>query len=142
MDKDLKELEEYLIQHYEIVELNSSIKKKLSNAFNSEVHVDPYRLLQLWKSLEPNLRKIRMQNAAKGQAKDGNLLLMYELAVVLNHYPKYIKKIGEIEKQERDVKDMKEFMSMVDTIKSQPPKHEITDVSSMVDEIFFSDLED
>ena len=142
MDKDLIALEEYLIQHYEVVELNSSIKKKLSNAFNSEVHVDPHHLLQLWKSLETNLRKIRAQNIAKGQAKDGNLLLMYEMAVVLNHYPKYIKKIGEIEKQEKDVKDMKEFISMVNTIKSQPPKHEMTNVSDMVDEIFFSDSEE
>lgn len=141
MDENLKRLESYLISKYELVELSGYIKKKLSNAFNSEVHVDPAHLLDLWKMMEPNLHQARAKNTASGRKMEGFELLNYELAIILNHYPRYIKKINEIEKQQKDARDMMDFMSMVGNIKSQPPKHELTNVSDMVDEIFFSDSE-
>lgn len=139
MDENLKNLEDYLIKRYGIVELGGFVKKKLSNAFNSEVHVDPYHLQNLFEAMDKNLRQIRATNVAKGSKMEGTQLLLYELAVVLNHYPKYIRKINEIEKQSKDVREIKEFMSMVGSTKSQPPKHELRNVSDMVDEIFFSE---
>ena len=139
MDENLKNLEEYLIQKYELVELNGAVKKKLANAFNSEVHVEPYHLLNLFKKMEDKLRQNRATNIAKGKKMEGISLLLYDLACILGIYPQYIRKINEIEKQNKEVREMKDFMSMASSVKSQPPKHEFSNVSDLVDEIFFSE---
>lgn len=137
MNDDLKKLENYLLEKYDVIELDSSVKSKLFNLFKNDKRVTPEHLLKLFQIMESILKKIRVQNIAKGKKIEGNMLLKYDLTIILNYYPQYIKKINEIEKQEKDVHDMRDFTNMISNVKSQPPKHEFSDVSELVNEMFF-----
>jgi len=140
MEEAQKKLEIYLAKKYNLVQIPSVLRFKLYEAYKSDIHVDPDRLLQLFKLSDQKLNQIRMNNKAKGKEFDGNSLMLYDLAIVLSYYPDYISKIRQHEKQEHEYKDMNDSMKMQKNIANMPrKKNKKKSVSKIVNELFFLD---
>lgn len=130
---------EYLKERYGLVRLSGRVFNKLNEAYNSSVHVSPLYLKDLFVAMEQNLNSIRANNIAKGKKMEGEDLLLYDLAVILSYYPKYMRKMALYEKQSNELKDLEQFIELAKNVKPNKTKQEeFTDVSDIVNDLFFS----
>lgn len=134
------ELEAYLCKRYGLIKLTPGIKKRLIEAYESSLHVQPERLLSCWRQMEQYLNNARSQNVARGNDMSGVALLGYDLSVVLNKYESFMRYITAAEKQNEEVNDAMDLHELTQNVlKYNKPKiKELKNVSDLVEEIYDS----
>lgn len=134
------ELEAYLCKRYGLIKLTPGIKRRLTEAYESSLHVKPDRLLSCWRQMEQYLNNARSQNVARGNDMSGTALLGYDLSVVLNKYESFMRYITAAEKQNEEVSDAMDLHELTQNVlKYNKPKiKELKNVSDLVEEIYDS----
>ncbi len=134
------ELEAYLCKRYGLIKLTPGIKRRLIEAYESSLHVQPERLLSCWRQMEQYLNNARSQNVARGNDMSGVALLGYDLSVVLNKYESFMRYITAAEKQNEEVNDAMDLHELTQNVlKYNKPKiKELKNVSDLVEEIYDS----
>lgn len=132
-------LESYLCKRYGLIQLTPGIKKRLEDAYNSDLHVDPDRLLSCWKQMEQHLNNIRLKNVAHGNDMSGIKLLGYDLSIVLGKYDSYMRYILAAEKTNEEAKiSIDEYKTFKRNMEFRPKNYtrKLKDVSDLIDEIY------
>lgn len=139
------DLNVYLLDQYEVCTLSARFWEYIKNIQKGKYRgkrclpVDLETLFNMWKDYQKELDKTNAWNRHNGKVIEGESRAIYDLAILMNNYVKYAKKV---EKTKREVAE-KEKNSRADNserinynkIKAVETKDGLGDISDLLDDL-------